>query len=568
MNKLKFKTKYIIIFIISLLLCPIIAYAQKIEIYDISPNQLESKRFILDKRSTLKIEAAVGEYRLKDDLLSNCWILNIVSHEVVWEFSRRKAKRSRSRKMLSVEETVKLPKGHYEIFYALNPLKNVIKRKILGLIFDSDSRKYYSPDWGITIQPDSRSEKYFSIMEKQYEEKQTIVQITNVYDDEYHKKGFSLTAPVKLRIYALGEGTQSGRKMFDFAWISDVNSRERIWEMKYRKTEHAGGAKKNRKFEGRLTLPAGDYMVHYVTDDSHSTEEWNQMPPYDPSHWGITIWAEDIGFDYTEIKSFNESDYKKPVVEITRMRNNRYESQGFQLRKKAKLHIFALGESSHSRRNLADYGWIIDATNRKTIWKMNYNDTEYAGGGKKNRVFDGFVTLPAGKYFACYRTDDSHAFRSWNVDAPWMPESWGITISCADKECEKNIQLFDELDDADVLVQMIRMRDDEKTYQRFELTIPTYVRIYAIGEGRSGKMFDYGWIENQGGDKVWKMKYSNTKHAGGGTKNRIINEVIKLQPGKYSVYYRTDDSHSYQSWNTTPPDDAEHWGIMIIRQPK
>lgn len=563
MIKLKLETNFSLF--ILLLFIPIVIYAQSIKIYDISPDQVDSKCFVLEKKSAIQVKASIGGYKLKDEMLSNCWILNAESHKVVWEFSKRKAKKSRSRRMFTLEETIRLPQGRYQAFYTLNPQRNIVGKKIIGFIFDRDSRKYYSPEWGITVQPDSKSEQYFHIQEKQHEEEQTIVQMTGMYDEEYHKNGFTLTAPLKLRIYAIGEGTKSGRQMFDFAWITNAETRERVWEMKYRKTEHGGGAPKNRMFEGRLMLPPGDYMVHYVTDDSHSNEHWNQMPPYDPDHWGITIWAENYKENYADIKPIEES-HLKPIVELNRIRNNRYERRGFQLTKKVKLHIFALGECSHSRRSLVDYGWIVDAATRETVWKMEYHDTEYAGGGKKNRVFDGFVTLPKGKYFACYRSDDSHAFRSWNVDAPWMPESWGITIASADKKHEKFVQEFDEQDDTDILVQITRVHDDEKLSQRFETRETTQVRIYAIGEGRNGKMFDYGWIEDDEGEIVWKMEYRDTEHAGGGTKNRVINDVIKLRRGEYRVYYKTDDSHSYRDWNTTPPDDGEHWGITIIRQ--
>ena len=40
--------------------------------------------------------------------------------------------------------------------------------------------------------------------------------------------------------------------------------------MTYRATEPAGGAPKNRRFDGVVTLPAGEYVLRYETDDSHS----------------------------------------------------------------------------------------------------------------------------------------------------------------------------------------------------------------------------------------------------------------------------------------------------------
>ena len=62
------------------------------------------------------------------------------------------------------------------------------------------------------------------------------------------------------------------------------------------------------------------------------------------------------------------------------------------------------------------------------------------------------------------------------------------------------------------------------------------------------------------------MKYSRTYHAGGAIKNRMFNDVIQLPLGKYNVFFRTDDSHSYSEWNDNPPDEKEKYGITILRE--
>ena len=56
------------------------------------------------------------------------------------------------------------------------------------------------------------------------------------------------------------------------------------------------------------------------------------------------------------------------------------------------------------------------------------DETEPAGGAAKNRLFDGVITLPAGRYVLCYDSDGSHSHADWNDDAPDEPESWGITV--------------------------------------------------------------------------------------------------------------------------------------------
>jgi hypothetical protein len=41
-----------------------------------------------------------------------------------------------------------------------------------------------------------------------------------------------------------------------------------------------------------LTLEPGTYELHYRTDGSHSFNDWNDTPPDDRIHWGITIYKE------------------------------------------------------------------------------------------------------------------------------------------------------------------------------------------------------------------------------------------------------------------------------------
>ena len=106
-------------------------------------------------------------------------------------------------------------------------------------------------------------------------------------DDESPRKTFKLDRETTMRIYALGEA--SARSMVDYGWIEDAKTGRTVWEMTYRSTEPAGGAAKNRRFDGTITLPAGEYMLRYETDDSHSFGSWNANPPDDPDMCGITL---------------------------------------------------------------------------------------------------------------------------------------------------------------------------------------------------------------------------------------------------------------------------------------
>ena len=91
------------------------------------------------------------------------------------------------------------------------------------------------------------------------------------------------------------------------------------------------------------------------------------------------------------------------------------------------------------------------------------------------------------------------------------------------------------------------------------------MRIFAIGEGQGSEMFDYGWIEDDKGSRVWEMKEPQTTHAGGAGKNRKVDVQINLPAGNYKLRYKTDDSHSFDHWNALPPD-INFWGITVYKR--
>jgi CubicO group peptidase (beta-lactamase class C family) len=114
-----------------------------------------------------------------------------------------------------------------------------------------------------------------------------------------------------------------------------------------------------------------------------------------------------------------------------------------------------------------------------------------------------------------------------------------------------------------VVAQLVNVLDNEDKTVEFTLPRAQQVRIFSIGEGQAGEMFDYGWIENADkGTSVWEMQEKETTHAGGAGKNRKVDVMITLEPGKYKLRYKTDDSHSFDHWNAIPPE-INFWGIAV-----
>ncbi|MCK5146957.1 hypothetical protein KAR48_09390 [bacterium] len=545
-----------------------------IEIEDVHRYHFEERLLTLNKDVDIHIEAVGSADRYGDDMLAMGWILNSSTREVVWELTTANSERSGSRFLRKATEDITLDKGVYEVYYAVAP-QGLLSGRIKDLgdviveIFGSKKRsrdyRRYASKWKMSLAVDKKAEKHVEVgnIQSSTNDKDVLAQFISLGDGEHEEQGFTLTRDMEVRIYAVGEGEDG--EMFDYGWVINAKTGETVWQMNYRKTDWAGGAEKNRKIDTHITLDKGSYLVAFMTDDSHSYDEWNLMPPRDPRYWGMTITTTSSQGKY--VKPFEPaSEVKKLIVDMTRADDDFFDEYGFILDRKLDLRVRCVGEMGTYRR-FVDYGWILDAETREVVWEMDRRNTRHAGGGSKNRIFDGIVSLDAGKYIAYYVTDGSHAYRDWNTGAPFNPRSYGLAIWGSGDDFNKNmVKPYLEEDDPLVLVSMIRAHDGDRLRGRFQIEKDTRVRIYCLGEGDDDEMFDYGWIEDDDGRTVWTMEYWDTDHAGGVNKNRVINEVIRLKAGKYRAYYRTDSSHSYEDWNDDPPRDPKYWGLTVRKE--
>ena len=251
-------------------------------------------------------------------------------------------------------------------------------------------------------------------------------------------------------------------------------------------------------------------------------------------------------------------------LSLTQVGDDEIASQGFSLSSPMDVRVYAIGEGNS--REMNDFGWIIDASTRQPVWQMEYRDTERAGGATKNRMVNEVVTLDAGNYIVYYVTDGSHSWDDWNSSAPRHEDAWGITLLAADGTLDGDIiGAYDVASDPAIIAQLVAIRDDDSRGAPFSLEADTEIRIYALGEGESGDMYDYAWIEDaETGQDMWEMTYRATEHAGGARKNRAFNGTIVLPAGEYMLRYEADDSHSLESWNMIPPHDPFAYGVTLL----
>jgi len=567
-----------------------------IQLKDFDLTEVKGGGFSLaaDTRIHIRALGAGDEKRMsrsEADMLAFGWIIDANTRELVWKMDRDNTRSEKADRRF--DDDVALKKGSYEVYFTAYAFSshspfttitiNIDRRKdrhstIGGLkrgffswfqeLFGGDFDKEWkrrSKEWGIELYVTDGSTEV-TMFNPPLDFSHTLYRVTRLGENEHIRQDFSLSKPVSLRIYALGE-MQPGNDPVDFGWIVDTRTHKRVWDMEGSNLLQAGGDEKNVEFDGSVMFPAGDFTLYYNTDDSHSYLDWNSAPPVDPLNYGLTL----IARDETDKNAFKLSAPKEErniIVHLAKVGNDERRSTSFTLRAPTELRIYALGERGGSSRQMADYGWIINANTREKVWTMDVDKTEHAGGAEKNRMIDEVVTLPKGTYTVFYQTDDSHAYNEWNGPPPFDPEHWGITISGEGESFDmRNVETNVSPKAAGVISQITRVEDNAKLSESFRLDKPTRVRIYALGEGQNNEMNDYGFIEDASTGKIiWEMTYSMTFHAGGARKNRMVNTTLLLDKGTYRLHYVSDDSHSYDHWNTDPPDDPMMWGITLYKE--
>jgi len=571
----------------------VLAQTPLVDIQHLAPRELRVSAFVLTAPQDLKVSAVGAEpwpdrLRSRDDehwqedeqttWPAAAWILDARTRAVVWDL-RAVDTRRESNGLRRFSGTLHLPAGTYEAHYASYPASSVSWNGDIHLSLNDIVRlgrraKYGGPyvetelykQFALSIEGAGRAASQDDISAAHAAFTASAIATVVPERNSSTRKGFEITRPTSVEIYAIGELRRDGD--FDYGWIMNADTHKRIWSMTYAGTDPAGGSAKNRMAHETLQLKPGHYVAYFVCDDSHSPDDWNNVPATDPEFGGMTLRVADPAAR-AAVKPFEYEPVPQgqTIVSMIEVHDDEMRSAGFALRRPMDVHIYALGEGTSDK--MSDYAWIVDEEQHKRVWAMRYEQTEHAGGAEKNRLFDGTIHLDAGNYLVYYHSDGSHSYNDWNGAPPAEERYWGVSVFPASRRLNPaDIGPFMPTRGAGInntLAQLTHMGNDEDASTTLRLTAEIRVRVLAVGEGRDGEMFDYGWIEDADGRTVWKVKYAETDPAGGSDKNRIFDGVITLPAGNYVLRYRSDGSHSYNDWNADPPDDPESWGISVFR---
>ena len=185
-------------------------------------------------------------------------------------------------------------------------------------------------------------------------------------------------------------------------------------------------------------------------------------------------------------------------------------------------------------QNMFAYAWILDASTRELVWRMTPNNTESDWWGEKyNRKFAGKVALQKGEY-EIYFSANRPLFlemeggyfnlkKLWERvfgDEDWWDENsnqWYVTLSDVDEVFdEEAVNKYQRAQKNSAIISLTGLRDSEESKKGFSLKQKATLRIYAIGEGSDGEMYDFAYIiDANSRERKWSMNESETEPAGG-----------------------------------------------------
>jgi ligand-binding sensor domain-containing protein/anti-sigma regulatory factor (Ser/Thr protein kinase) len=153
--------------------------------------------------------------------------------------------------------------------------------------------RYFSFDPRYTRRPHS---DLLAMLDNLYKNKPALAAIIQSGDFTDSTQVFTLNRRTTMLAVSLGEGrneflNQPVEELTDYGWIESSATHQTIWRMNFKQSLYAGGAQKNRIVFDLVTLPAGTYRLHYISDDSHSFAAWNNHQPDFPEFWGIQLFA-------------------------------------------------------------------------------------------------------------------------------------------------------------------------------------------------------------------------------------------------------------------------------------
>lgn len=406
------------------------------------------------------------------------------------------------------------------------------------------------------------------------------VVFTDVEPEQLKHAAFTLEAPDTFVVTATGsfEPAATPPSLAAYGWVLRREDRSVAWVMTAERAVRGRGTLA--EATDTLHLAPGTYDVYYTSYGNRrgavrGRPFWERFTRPESSwrndsrKWSLVLRSLTDARDRFALLKGEEQDVRAPRGEgllwsTAPMQGRRTEEFLFDVQRPANLRIYAVGEIDNRQM---DYGWIENVLTGARVWEMTDANTEPAGGWEVNRRYEGTLALAPAIYRAVFTTDARQSSRGWVGNPPFDPAAWGMSLFASDAASARAMASFDPWQARRPLVRLTEAGSGALYIAQFEVRRP--VRLIAYGTGEiGGSPYDYAWIKNNDRDeRLWEMTRETSHHAGGDDNNRYEMAFLSFEPGTYSLYYQTDDSHAYDDWHHEKPDHPDRWGVALFPVP-
>lgn len=410
-----------------------VAHAGEIRLAGVEPGRLESASFVVEGAGGVAVSAVGVRQRFSDDMHADAWIVDDAGR-LVWSLGTTSwTMGGEHRFLVEADERIHLPAGSYTAYLFPGGYRWTSDRPFreLGRVFNDVADMLRSNDR-------DRGPQWFAercrfhlagglrVVDAAADPDGALVSLRPVPDASVRERLIRVTRATGLEVLVVGEADREAERLWDLGWIEHAATGEPVWMMQVERCTHAGGSERNVRWSGRVDLQPGLYRLVYATDATHSWSGWNEAPPIEPRYWGLQATAVDPGAVEIAGDDCDVLAGSDVVASWLRVGDGADLGADLDLDAPATLHVHALGEMSLD--SVWDGGRILDRDDGSTVWAMDWSNTSHGGGVTKNRVFDGEVSLPAGRYRIVYATDDSHSFSGWNGPRPDEAFRYGMVV--------------------------------------------------------------------------------------------------------------------------------------------
>jgi len=400
-----------------------------------------------------------------------------------------------------------------------------------------------------------------------------LVVFTDIGLETLKHKAFLVERTDTLVITATGSFEGEQNDLAAYGWVLRRDDRSVVWHME------PGASNREKKtlatVEDTIVVNPGTYDTYFTAYGSRLNPEvsssfWETLTSGDNAwrndqrKWSLVLRPLQGGKDNVLLIDDGENNDRAPQGEgllwtSAPMEGRSLQEYLFETHQPVTLRLYAVGEIESTAM---DYGWIENLVTGERNWEMTLDNTEPAGGWEVNRLYKGTIDLEAGVYRAAYITDPRQSYRDWTGNPPFDPAGWGLSLFSVE---DSDVISFDPWSTRQPIVRLSRVTNDQTRSAKIQVVQPTMVLVSALGEMTESSKYDYGWMTSENKQEIiWEMNHASTQWAGGDDSNRLATSFIRLEPGTYTVTFKTDGSHAYNDWSNGSPDHPERWGITLF----